>query len=314
MKGLLKIEIILAAVSFPLIFVSGVMREIAVRSGMDPASADLLAHAAMLVLFCVFGFSCIGLMLHVFVVAQIGIGNGNAPMIRFLAQHERGVTFAAWGFLGAGALIALPFALQDLGLRLPLRSQGILTADIGMTIEEVKRRSTLRVKEPRLMGDGSRISVEEMEFEFRIGDSPVHFPQSRYYWLETAKNDGRIHLLNVGITPRKMPLAQLEAFQQAARAQLFADGWIPGHYLAHSGKTVHPWGGKRTTGDGRYWLKTNTLLVFEPKRMDEEKRDEPAGSGEYIVNLVLRPKEESDRNLVFERSAWTPTLSTPTPP
>lgn len=38
--------------------------------------------------------------------------------------------------------------------------------------------------------------------------------------------------------------------------------------------------------------------------MDEEKRDEPPGSGQYILYIDLRPKSDHD-DLVFERSAWT---------
>ena len=63
------------------------------------------------------------------------------------------------------------------------------------------------------------------------------------------------------------------------------------------------WSGKRTTGDGRYWSRGDTLLIFERNRMDERKYDEPPGSGQYIIYLYMRPKG-GDRDLVFERSAW----------
>jgi hypothetical protein len=190
------------------------------------------------------------------------------------------------------------------GLQMPLpSSRGTLVADIGMTIDEVKQRSTFKIKEPRVMGDGSRMGVADAVFEYRIGDSAVRFPQSRYYWLETPKGDPHIHVLNIGITPRKMPRAELDEFQRKLQGELFADGWMPGHYLAKSEETVHLWSGKRTAGDGRYWTKGNTLLIFETNRMDEEKRDEPPGSGEFILNIALRPKGH-DRELVFEPSAW----------
>jgi len=56
-------------------------------------------------------------------------------------------------------------------------------------------------------------------------------------------------------------------------------------------------------GDGRYWAKENTLLIFETNPMDEEKRGEPPGSGEYILYIDLRPKSDEPK-LVYERSAW----------
>src|SRR3954449_10375570 len=134
--------------------------------------------------------------------------------------------------------------------RLPLgASKGVLSANIGMTVDEVKKVSTIKMKEPRLMGDGSRMGVEQMVFEFRIAGSSVRFPQSRYYWLETPKNDPHVTVLNIGITPRKMFKPELEAFQYTAQKQLFDDGWMPGHYLAASKETVLLWGRHQTSGD-----------------------------------------------------------------
>jgi hypothetical protein len=105
-------------------------------------------------------------------------------------------------------------------------------ADIGMTLDDVKQRSTLKFKEPRVMGDGSRMGVEEVVFDYRIGDSVVQFPQFRYYWVETGKGgDPHIVVLNIGIKPRKIPKPELEAFQRGRQEQLLADGWMPGHYL-----------------------------------------------------------------------------------
>jgi len=201
--------------------------------------------------------------------------------------------------LGSGLILSLCLA----GLACANRSRGVLSADIGMTIAEVKRRSSLTIKEPRFMADGSRMGVEQMVFEFRLGDSGVRFPNCRYYWLQTPARDPHINVLNIGITPRKMPKAELDAFEYAAQERLFADGWIPGHYLAESAETIRMWSGARTAGDGRYWKKGGTLLIFERARMDEEKRGEPAGSGEFIVDIHLRPKD-FDPKLVFEPSAW----------
>src|SRR5438046_1459219 len=110
MRRLVKFELLVAAISFALIFIAGAAGRLAVYAGMDTGTADLMAKSAMLLLFCIFGFMCIGLLLHVFIVLQTGIGNASAPMVRFLSSHEAGLTFAMWGFLGIGTLVALPFA------------------------------------------------------------------------------------------------------------------------------------------------------------------------------------------------------------
>jgi hypothetical protein len=176
-KLLPKLEAIAAVLSFAMIFVCGLLGHAASAAGMNPDTAGKLARLGVLFFFFIFGFSCVGLMIHVFVVLQTRIGNAATPMVRLLADHETGVTFAFWGFLGFGTLIALPFILKDLvGLQMPVgRSNGVLVADIGMTLDEVKRRSTLKMNEPCLMGDGSHLGVETKVFDFQIGDSAVHF-------------------------------------------------------------------------------------------------------------------------------------------
>jgi hypothetical protein len=186
-----------------------------------------------------------------------------------------------------------------------LKSRGTLVADIGMTFDEVIRKSTLKLKTPYHMHDGTIRDTQADVFDYRIGDSGIVFPLSRYYWLVTRTHDPEhIEEINVGITPRKMPMTELQKFQRKLQQQLDADGWMPGHYIAKSEEVERLWGGKKTTGDGRFWARNNTLLIFETNRMDEEKRDEPPGSGEYILYIDLRPKRDHD-DLVFERSAWT---------
>jgi hypothetical protein len=186
-----------------------------------------------------------------------------------------------------------------------LKSRGTLVADIGMTFDEVIRKSTLKLKPPYRMMDGTFRDTQQDVFDYRIGDSGIIFPLSRYYWLVTRKhNPQHIEEINIGISPRKMPMPELHKFQRKLQEQLDADGWMPGHYIAKSEETVRLWSGHRTTGDGRFWARNNTLLIFETNRMDEEKRDEPPGSGEYILYIDLRPKSDHD-DLVFERSAWT---------
>ena len=305
MKSLPRLEAIAALVAFSLIFVSGIAGQIALRLGVSDSVVKVAVPAAILLLFCVFGFALIGLMLHVFIALQMRAGNAATPMIRFLAEHERGVTFAFWGFLGLGAMIALPFALADMaGLQMPIgRSKGLLVADIGMTFDDVRRRSTLKIKDPSVQPDGSQRGTEDVVFDYQIGESKVRFPQSRYYWLETAKNDPRITTLNIGITPSKMSAPDLEAFQHRLQGELLADGWMPGHFIAHDERTVHLWAGRHTDGDGRYWARGDTLLTFARNRMDDEKPGEPPGSGEFILYIQLRPNSE-EPELVFERSAW----------
>lgn len=187
-----------------------------------------------------------------------------------------------------------------------LQSRGVLVADIGMTFDEVRQKSTFPVKDGSAMYGGTQLAHETAVFDYRIGDSGMQFPQSRYYWLRSRKEDPRrIAEINIGITPQKMPKPDLLAFQDRVREQLVKDGWVPGHYIADSEKTITLWAGKRTTGEGRYWLRRNTVLILETNRVDEEVKDEAPGSGAFILYIDMRPKGD-DKDLVFEASAWPP--------
>jgi len=150
MKLLPKLEAIAAVLSFVMIFVSGLLGRVAISAGMSQNTAGMLTRLAILFLFFIFGFACIGLMIHVFIVLQTRIGNATAPMVRFLADHETGITFVFWGFLGFGALIALPFVLKDLvGLQMVEWSTG------GRHRNDARRgQAALHVENERATLDG----------------------------------------------------------------------------------------------------------------------------------------------------------------
>jgi hypothetical protein len=120
-------------------------------------------------------------------------------------RSECGAIIASESLITAGFKIVMAFRLAAvirLGAWLVIRadggsSKGVLVADIGMTVDEVKSRSTLKIRDPRHMGDGSRMGIEEIVFDYQIGDSGMRFPRARYYWLETRKGDVHISGLNV---------------------------------------------------------------------------------------------------------------------
>jgi hypothetical protein len=87
-KLLPKFEVAAAIVSFALIFVCGLAGQVAIRPGAGQRTVEAVVKCAILLLFFVFGLSCIGLMIHAFVVLQIHIGNGALPLVRLLADHE----------------------------------------------------------------------------------------------------------------------------------------------------------------------------------------------------------------------------------
>lgn len=308
MKPLVKFELIAGALAFGLIFVSGAAGRLAQMAGVDPKTADRFVYGSIFLFFCIFGFCAIGLMVHAFTVLQTGAGNGNTLMVRFLIQHETVVVLVVWAFLGTGALIALPFVLSGTDSGPPranaMRSKGTLDADIGMTIAEVKQRSTIPLRAPVHMSDGAEMLVDQMPFDYQLGTPPLEFRQSSLFWLRTAPN-GRLIDINVGITPETLGSKELDAFEQQQQRRLFSAGWMPGHRVADSDETVRRWGGKHTSEDGGYWLKHDTVISFEARRIDNEQANEPPGSGQFMLQIHLQPKSEA-HGVVFEPSAWKP--------
>ncbi len=306
MRPLVKFELIAGGVAFALIFAAGAAGRLAQMAGVDAKTSERIVYGSLFIFFCVFGFCAIGLMVHAFTALQSGMGNGATPMVRFLAEHETSVVLAVWAFLGIGALIAAPFVLSRTG-EAPasaerLRSEGTLEAAIGMTIAEVKQRSTIPWRAtPTHIVDGSEIAVQQIVFDYRLGEPPVVFPQSRYFWLRMDPN-GRLTDVNVRVTPEKLPLHELEAFELEAQRRLSSAGWMPGRPVADS-ETARQSGGKPISGDGRHWLKNDTVVSFERQRLDDERPGEPPASGEFALNIHLQPKSEA-RNVVFEPSAW----------
>ena len=66
-------------------------------------------------------------------------------------------------------------------------------------------------------------------FDYRIGDSSIVFPLSRYHWLVTRPSDPlKLAEVNIGISPRKMPRAGLEEFRRHWQELLNAEGWARG--------------------------------------------------------------------------------------
>ena len=260
--------------------------------------ASFVAKVIAVGLLGMFVFSIFPLALHLFVVMQGKIGNADAGMVRFLREHERGVTFGLWGIFGAGLLIALPVMWTDLfGFQMPLpSSQGNIVANIGMTIAEVTTRSTFKV-DPDNRGSvvGSNLIIQQGVFNFEVADTGMRFEDCRYCAFQPGpKGDPKIVHINVGISTRKMTRDKLAVERAGIIARLQAAGWSAGRNEDDYGRaqTITMYDGTRQ-GDGSYWAKDGTLLVLSEKRMDEAKPGEdPDTAGEFIHGIDLLPRND----------------------
>jgi len=272
----------------------------------DPEVAKITGPAAGAVFFALFlllGFSLVPLLIRLFVVLQTRIGNGELALVQSLRAHESGVAFGIWALFATGLAIAAPAMLRELGgLRAPVgASEGVLVARIGMTIDEVRQRSSLPLPDAvHATLTGTDTLVGSPVFDFEVADSAIRFAQCRYYFLVTrADDDPRIGAISIGVSPETMTRAELVAAHARVQAQLDADGWRRGRYEYTTPEQQALHGGMTSSGDGYFWLKGDTLLQLQGKRMDDpQPGEDEATAGAWIQLLELRPPE-SYEDLTF---------------
>jgi len=269
----------------------------------DPEHAERIGYAAGAVFFALFlllGFSLVPLMIRLFVVLQTRIGNGELGLIRALAAHERGVAYGVWALFAAGLAIAAPVMLHDLlgvQFQLPVgASEGVLVANIGMTLDEVRQRSSIPILEGTVSGlTGDRTVIGSPVFDFAVAGSAIRFERCRYYWIQTGEHgDPHVESINVGVSTNKLTRAELVAANQRVQQQLENDGWQAGQYDFKTPEQQALHGGMTSSGHGYFWRKGETLLQLVGKRMDDETPGEdPESAGEWIQYVQLGPANSS---------------------
>jgi len=246
--------------------------------------------------FLAMGFSAMPLMLKLFLAGRRRIGNAAHPLVRLLADHETFVVVGFWAMCAVGLAIAIPFAIKDgffgpaatawMEGALTGKSRGVLVANVGMTIDEIRQRSTLPVAEAsRESLTGSARLIAEVVFDLQIGDTGTRFEGCRYYFVVTRPR-GSVHVesMNVGVSPRAHARAEHDDEMRRTRERLTADGWAMGRFVYRRPEAQALHGGAKTGGEGFYWLKGEALLHLEPKRVDEEQRGEdPKTAGRWML-------------------------------
>jgi hypothetical protein len=270
----------------------------------NPAAMETPVKIGIFVIFLAFGFSAIPLMLKLFLAGQRLIGNGELAPIKALAAHQTGIVIGAWLFISLGLLIAIPAAVEDgffgaaatksVNAFLRGKSQGVLVAGPGMSVEEMFRRSTLAVNDGGMKRRDLPVYAASAVFDFQIAGTDTILHGCRYYYISTYTRDpSKIQGVNIGTSPDKLTRAELVSANAALRAQLAAEGWRTGHevYRTPEDQTLH--GGETRGEDGWVWLKDDTILDLEMKRLDDPKPNEDAATaGEWIQFIDLRERSD----------------------
>jgi hypothetical protein len=164
-----------------------------------------------------------------------------------------------------------------------------------MPIDDVRRRSTLPLAAPRAESlTGSSRLVGEAVFELDVADTGTRFEGCRYYFIVTrAHGDPHVESLNVGVSPHAMTRGEHDAERRRIQGRLEADGWVSGRFVYGREEERARHGGATTYGEGMYWLKGQSLLHLEPKRVDEaQPGEDPHTAGRWMLAVSI-----------FERSA-----------
>ena len=222
--------------------------------------------------------------------------NGRGVTVR----KKRAYVFGT--IVALGTLFAAPAMLHDVfGWSWPPRvgpSEGVLVARIRMPIDEMRRRSSLALA-PGVGSalTGSTTVAGSGVFDFEVADTGTRFPRCRYYFIVTGNHgDPRIESMSIGISTEKVSRAELGAAIRRVQDQLTRDGWRTGRFVYATEELQRLHGGETESPRGFYWVKGDTLLRLESKRMDDERPGEdPETAGEWIQFVELSaPSAEPD--------------------
>ena len=258
-------------------------------------------------IFIVFAFSLIPTMLKAFIVGQGAIGNADKGPIKLIERHQLAVIYGIWGIWILGFAVALPTMIRsgffsdpggtasstgttdsDSEIAKQIAStpvQGTLVAAPGITIADMRSGSSLKI-DPAV---GLPVYAGGAIFNFRIAGTGIEFPRCRYYYLSTlTKDPSRIDSINVGTAQAKMTRAQLDEANANLSARLKADNWQTGHEVYRDAEDQQLHGGATRGPEGKLWLKGDTIVHIEERRLDDpQPGEDPATAGEWIQYVDL---------------------------
>lgn len=191
------------------------------------------------------------------------------------------------------------------------KSEGTLVANVGLPLEEVARRSTLKLPRGFSFPGGAVQTSAQAVFDLELAGTGLRLAGCRHYWLTTRKDDSRVEKIDIYATPSDWTWAQVDALQQRTRAALAADGWTPGRFVYHTPelRALHAGGGD---GDGQYWLKGDALFQLDPRPSETQAVGSDPHAGQFtLFYRIYAFNPEDYPHLEFPGRTPSPA---PTPP
>ncbi|HEX4534451.1 MAG TPA: hypothetical protein VH000_09490 [Rhizomicrobium sp.] len=268
----------------------------AILQGMDVVAAPENLRWPMLIVMGTLtvglAFAAIPVMVMLVLGFQKQIGNKKVPAVAAAIKRQNFIIYALWGLMALGTVVALPGAYflgafnNEAKPYLPIieqdtnigPSQGMLVARPGMTLDEMKKASSLAIDTVGQRTPTGAVA-SGIVFDFTIAGTHLVFPRCRYYFASTYANDKQhIESLSIGTSTFKMDRPTLNTLNAGLRTKLAADDWLPGH--AHGGAIGGP--------EDDTWAKNGMILHIQITRMDDPKAGEDAAiAGEWIQTISL---------------------------
>jgi hypothetical protein len=199
------------------------------------------------------------------------------------------------------------------------KSEGTLVANIGMPLEEVEQRSTLKLSDGFHAPSGEVQKSAQAVFDLELAGTGVRLERCRQYFLFTRRDDSRLESIVIYATPSDWTWAQVEAVGQSTRQKLSAAGWTPGHFVYHTPELQALHAGA-AAGDGDYWLKDDVLFQIDPRPTETQLVGSDPHAGQFTLYYRIQPMRWDDHpHLEFpgrERPTPSvePTATLPKPP
>lgn len=282
--------IVLAAAILALAALAGVGKALQ-DSGVVRQSAAVgnTFRAAAILLFLVIGFAAIPLMVHAVIGAQVAFGNGDRAIVRLARESEFKIIAAMWSLIGLGTVVALPAMLLQMSKERAAEapaSQGTLSVNVGVAIDQAIAQSTLRIGRPqRLERDGSLLAGGEAVFDLLIAGTGVRVEGCRAYWVQTGPGGGNVEHVTINATA---PTGGAGVADEAGRIRggLAADGWERGRSRRVSYRPAGAAPADALT-DGEYWAKGDTLLVMSSRPVGG---DAAQSEEQLVLTVELAPR------------------------
>ena len=193
-----------------------------------------------------------------------------------------------------------------------MRNQGILVANIGMTYQEVQKRSTYGIGEGSYFDKGLDGTAEfaprhrlfardNVKVDWEVAGTGLRFTDCGYYWLQTDDNDDpHIVSISVGTAKKLMTWEEFKADVLDVQRRLHADGWKPVRYS--TGRTADevlhemlekPKIEQSQMGAVTYGKGDVALSLYLIKQSSPTASQDPLAAADFIHRVELEP-----------RSAW----------